>query len=178
MICEEPAEHAAGIIEAAIMYRIARSFNIIVVGIVLLLGACAQTGPVAAAKSETDSAQTQAQTPLAGTYWHPVEIDGNPVTVIAGARQPHIVLSTENSSVKGFAGCNALSGKFTQSADGVRFGPLITTRMACQGTGNELEARFLRALEATTAPRIVGNILELRDASGALRMRLKAGEGN
>jgi len=174
MICEEPAEHAAGIIEAAIMDCIARSFNIIVVGIVLLLGACAQTGPVAAAKSETESAQT----PLAGTYWHSVEIDGNPLTVIAGARQPHIVLSTENSSVKGFAGCNALSGKFTQSADGVRFGPLITTRMSCQGTGNELEARFLGALEATTASRIVGNILELRDASGALRMRLKAGEGN
>jgi heat shock protein HslJ len=50
--------------------------------------------------------------------------------------------------------------------------------MACQGTGNELEARFLRALEATTASRIVGNTLELRDASGALRMQLKAGEGN
>jgi len=174
MICEEPAEHAAGIIEAAIMYRIARSFNIIVVGIVLLLGACAQTGPVAAAKSETATAQI----PLAGTYWHPIEIDGSAVTAIAGTRQPHFVLSTENSSVKGFAGCNVFSGKFTQSADGVRFGPLITTRMACQGPGNELEARFLKALEATTASRIVGDILELRDASSALRMRLKAGEGN
>src|SRR5690349_15693565 len=142
MICDQPAQHAAGIIEAAIMDRIARSFNITVVGIVALLSACAQTGPVAAAKSETASAQIS----LAGTYWYPVEIDGGAVTAIAGGRQPHLVLSTENSTVKGFAGCNVFSGKFTQSADDLRFGPLITTRMACQGTGNELEPRFLRAL--------------------------------
>ena len=133
------------------------------------LAACAATPTE---KPHADAAQASA----ADAYWRAVEIDGETIELIAGTRQPHIVLSSDGGSVSGFAGCNRLSGKFTQSADGLRFGPLITTRMACQPAANELEARFLRALEATASSRIVGGTLELHDASGAVRMRLQPGK--
>ena len=45
--------------------------------------------------------------------------------------------------------------------------------MACL-PDNGLETRFLTALDATAAQRIVGETLELRDRDGKLRMRLDA----
>jgi heat shock protein HslJ len=46
--------------------------------------------------------------------------------------------------------------------------------MMCPPPIAELEAVFLKAINATTSYRIIGDSMELLDASGALLMRLEA----
>jgi heat shock protein HslJ len=111
---------------------------------------------------------------LLGTYWRAVEIDGEPVVVTPGGREPHFVLSPEMRRVSGFSGCNRLVGSFDDGASGFRFRALAGTRMACPGPGDALERRFLGALEATVKRRLTADSLELLDAQGAVRMRLEA----
>lgn len=117
--------------------------------------------------------RSPAQAALLGTHWRPVEIDGKPVAIRPGAREPHFMLSAEGNRVHGFTGCNNLAGGFEQGADGFRFKALATTRMACLPE-SDLETRFLSALNVTASQRIVGETLELRDRDGKLRMRLEA----
>ena len=109
--------------------------------------------------------------PLTQTYWRVAEIDGNPITIRPGTREPHIVLRREGNRISGFAGCNNLSGGFQQDGASLRVSDkLAMTRMACVGEGDALEAAFTRALASTAAYRITGDRLELRDATGAVRM--------
>jgi heat shock protein HslJ len=126
----------------------------------VLIAGCAQ--PPAAA--------TQAS--LLGTYWSAVEIEGVPYAAWPGTREPHLVFSGEGSRVRGFTGCNNLTGAFEQDAERLRFKPLATTRMACLPE-NEVEGQFTSALGATATQRIAGNTLELRDRDGKVRMRLE-----
>ena len=65
-------------------------------------------------------------------------------------------------------------GSFEQDADGFRFKGLAATRMACPTAIAQRESRFLDALNAITSQRIIGESLELSDASGRLRMRLES----
>lgn len=114
-------------------------------------------------------------TELLDTYWRAVEIDGAPVRLHPGTREPHIVLRKEDRRLSGYAGCNNLAGGYELAGDRLRFGRLAVTRRACIGDGaNELEAAFLRALEAAAAWTITGEALELRDAGGKTRLKLEA----
>lgn len=123
---------------------------------------------------ETRAREARAQASLTNTYWRPVEIDGEAVLLESAQREPHFVLSDPGSRVHGSTGCNRLMGGFEQDADGLRFKSLATTRMACPPSVAQLEARFLEALSAVVSQRIIGESLELRDASGQLRMRLES----
>jgi copper homeostasis protein (lipoprotein) len=123
---------------------------------------------------ETCAREALSRASLLNTYWTPVEIDGEAVVLEAGQREPHFVLSAEGGQVHGSTGCNRITGGFEQDADSLRFQGLATTRMACPPAIARLETRFLEALNATTAHRVIGESLELRDASGQLRMRLEA----
>lgn len=122
---------------------------------------------------ETCAREALAAAGLFNTYWRPVEIDGEPVAAAPQQREPHFILSTDRR-VRGFTGCNRMTGGFEQDVEGLRFSALATTRMACQPAAARIEARFLDALNATAAQRIVGDSLELSDANGQLRMRLEA----
>ena len=123
---------------------------------------------------ETCAREALAQASLTNTYWRPVEIDGEAVTLESGQREPHFVLAPEGNRVQGSTGCNRIMGGFEQDGDGLRFTGLATTRMACPSTIAQLENRFMNALDAVTSQRIIGESLELRDASGQLRMRLES----
>ena len=108
---------------------------------------------------------------LLETYWRAVQIDGQTPIRQPGTRELHIVLKREGSRVSGFAGCNSLAGTFQQDGSALRIGDkLAMTRMACVGEGDALEAAFTKALLSTASWRIVGDMLELRDAQGAGRM--------
>ena len=130
---------------------------------------------VAGCTTGTQSAAPEPGVELLDTYWRPVEIDGKPLIIHAGTREPHIMLKREGVRVTGFTGCNTIAGSFQQAGDVLRFGKLITTRMACVGeAGNALEAEFTKALDVTASYRIAGDTLELRDAAGSVRMRFTA----
>ena len=76
------------------------------------------------------------------------EIDGKPVTIRPGTRQPHVVLRREGSRISGFAGCNNLTGVFQLDGASLRIGDkLAMTRMACPPPQSELEALFVAAVD-------------------------------
>jgi putative lipoprotein len=138
-------------------------------GVLLLIAAlvagCAGTSP----------SQAASRAELLETYWRPAEIDGNPVRLQPGAREPHLVLHKEGSRLRGYAGCNSMSGGYVLQGEALRFGPMAMTRRACLGDGgNDLESAFVAALGATTSYRIIAESLELRDAAGKLRIKLEA----
>lgn len=123
---------------------------------------------------ETCAPQALGTASLLETYWRPVEIEGEPVALQAGTREPHFVLSREGSRMRGYTGCNSLAGGFEQDAEGFRFKSMVATLMACLPAANDLHARFVAALTATASIRLAGDTLELRDREGKVRMRLEA----
>ena len=111
---------------------------------------------------------------LLDTYWRAVQIDGQAIARRPGTRELHIVLKREGNRMSVFAGCNSVAGTFQQDGSALRFDDkLAMTRMACVGEGDALEAAFTKALVSTTSWRVVGDMLELRDAQGAARMILE-----
>ena len=123
---------------------------------------------------ETCAADAPATASLLNTRWRLVEIDGQPVTLVAGQREPFLQLSGEGNRVRGFGGCNALSGRFEQGSDGFLFKALALTRRSCAGAAGAQEASYLAALQATASRQIVGDALWLRDAQGRMRLRFEA----
>lgn len=123
---------------------------------------------------ETCAADAPGTAALLNTRWRLVEIDGQPVTLVAGQREPFLQLSGEGNRVRGFDGCNGLSGRFEQGSDGLLFKALALTRPGCAGAAGAQEASYLAALQATASRQIVGDALWLRDAQGRVRLRFAA----
>lgn len=123
---------------------------------------------------ETCAAEAPATAALLNTRWRVVEIDGQPVRLAEGRREPYLQLSNEGNRVRGFGGCNAFNGGFEEGSDGFRFIRLASTRKACPSHVLVQEARLLAALEATASRRIVGDTLQLRDGRGTVRVRFEA----
>jgi len=109
---------------------------------------------------------------LIGTYWKLVELGGDPVTTAEGMREAHVILASEESGVKGFAGCNNFFGQFETADDVLTFSAMGSTMMACP-EGMDTEQGFFTALGATTRYRISGLFLELY-AEDQLLARLEA----
>ncbi|HEY6824475.1 MAG TPA: META domain-containing protein [Steroidobacteraceae bacterium] len=109
--------------------------------------------------------------PLQDTFWRTVEIEGVPYAPRPGVREPYLLFARDR--VTGFTGCNNLTGGYEQDAARLRFKPVAMTRMACL-PDNDLETRFVSAINATTSQRITGSRLELLDGTGRTRMRLEA----
>ena len=59
-----------------------------------------------------------------------------------------LTLSTANGQrlASGFSGCNRFTGTYLLRDGKLSFGPLASTRMACAGTGSQLEPAYLDAL--------------------------------
>lgn len=115
----------------------------------------------------------RAQCDLAGTSWRAVEIDGSPVTLQPKQKEPFLAFSA-GGRVSGFSGCNRFTGGYKQDGSSLSFTPLAVTKMACPPPAGMLERSFLKGMEATTAMQSTGNTLELKDAAGKVRLKLKA----
>ena len=102
---------------------------------------------------------------LDATRWVLVELAGEPVANAATGEAPDLEL--EGGRVSGTGGCNRLTGTYETSGDTLRFGPLATTRMACEEAVMRRETAFLAALAATTRFEVAGSHLVLFDADRA-----------
>lgn len=122
---------------------------------------------------ETCAADALAKATLLNTYWRPVELEGQPVTIRAGTREPHLILDLKDNQVHGYSGCNSYRGTYEHTADKLRFHGIAATMMACLHAG-DLEHRFFAALNAAASHRITGDALELRDQDGKVRARFEA----
>ena len=98
---------------------------------------------------------------LVGTEWVLGDLPGQ---VLADVR-PTISFSGDGT-VDGNAGCNTFSGSYTADGSNLTFGPLASTKMACEGAKGTLETAFLGAIQATTTYEIT-DAGELKLTSGA-----------
>jgi heat shock protein HslJ len=102
---------------------------------------------------------------LEGTAWRAVELAGTRVPAQSPAdREPHLVFGAAGR-VSGADGCNRLTGPYTVKENGITFGQLAGTQMACPKS-EEITRRFLGALKGTSHWSIVAGRLEFYGASG------------
>lgn len=99
----------------------------------LLLAACA---------AGKDSVMAPESSPLVGSDWKLVALDGEAVAADSRAS----LTFASSTSVSGNGGCNNFVGGVNLSEGSVTFGNLAATRMACPGGAMALETRFLEAL--------------------------------
>jgi heat shock protein HslJ len=112
-----------------------------------------------------------AQTPTAPPAslegeWNAIELSGTAVApnVAPHDRLPHLVF-TADGRVAGADGCNRVTGPYTVKDNGLTFGEIAGTMMACVKT-DEISKRFRAALKGTSQWRIVNDRLELYGATG------------
>jgi heat shock protein HslJ len=116
---------------------------------------------------------------LAGTAWQAVAVNNGREAVtglVAGSR---ITLRFEpEGRARGSGGCNSYSAPYTLEGERLRFGPAITTRMACARPEGVMaqESAWLGALRTVATARREGDRLELRTESGALAATLVAAD--
>lgn len=83
---------------------------------------------------------------LVGLTWNVASLDGQPI--------PEGVVPTllfdENGTVSGYSGCNRFTGSFHLTGEGLTFGPLAMTRMACPETQMNTEQALSAVLASTT----------------------------
>jgi heat shock protein HslJ len=106
--------------------------------------------------------------PLSYTEWRLVELDGEPVEIGAGEREPHLVLDLEESRVSGSGGANRIMGTFALAENELAFGPLATTMMAGPEEAMRRERAFLDALDRVTSYELEGRVLTLLAGESAV----------
>jgi heat shock protein HslJ len=101
---------------------------------------------------------------LDGADWRLVELAGRPALADVGppAGVTYLRFASDSGRVVGSTGCNRLTGPFTRGGDTLRFGPLVTTKVACVEEARQAQERdFLHALEHTRRHAIAGDTLAL-----------------
>lgn len=111
---------------------------------------------------------------LTDTYWKLVEVQGQPVAVTDGAREPNIVLHGQDDRVAGSGGVNRLMGGYTLQGDSLTFSQMASTMMAGPPEAMAQEQAILAALQAVRAYRIAGDSLTLFDDTGTPVLRAVA----
>ena len=93
-----------------------------------------------------------------------MELAGAPVPSLPASREAHLAFQP-GGRVSGSDGCNRITGSYTLKGEGVTFGQIAGTQMACPDTA-DVAGRFHSALKGTSHWRIVGSRLELFGATG------------
>jgi heat shock protein HslJ len=112
---------------------------------------------------------------LTGTTWSATGINNGKEAVqslVAGTEVTAIF--AEDGTVAGSGGCNSFNGTYTVDGAGIAFGPVASTKMACEQAVMDQETAFFAALAASSTYAISGDALELRDADGALQVGFTA----
>ena len=114
---------------------------------------------------------------IEGTEWHLVEVGGEPVSPLAGEKQPHIILDHAQNQATGFAGCNNVFGSYVLDGSSLKFGPVGATRMFCEGKSGEVELLFMQAMENTRSWEIRDStLLLLKDGEVLARFTIHQGD--
>lgn len=87
--------------------------------------------------------------------WILTDLQGQQITANNTGREvPRLEISLTDARVTGTTGCNRLSGSVHADTHLIRFGPLVTTKMACADPINAVESKFLNLLLQPVAYRI------------------------
>ncbi len=112
---------------------------------------------------------------LAATSWQATGINNGKEAVVSQAGVELATLSFDGEGqVSGSGGCNTFSGSYTTTdPDGLAFGPLATTEMACEADVMDLEQQYFAALANVTTYQLEADRLTLRDSTGATQVMLQ-----
>ena len=103
--------------------------------------------------------------PLEATYWRAIDLAGKPTPTQDVKREAHLVFEA-GGRVSGSDGCNRITGGYELKGDGITFGQMAGTQMACPDTA-DIELGVRAALTGASRWMIVGDRLELFDGTGA-----------
>jgi len=105
--------------------------------------------------------------PITDRDWVLIALGERSAPLGSGNRPITLQLEAATARAAGFAGCNRYGAGYTLSADTLKFGPAISTKMAC-GEADEVERSFLAILPAITTYRITDSTLTLQSVDGPL----------
>jgi heat shock protein HslJ len=113
--------------------------------------------------------------PLTGTTWRLESIvSGDGVSSTIAGTKATLVME-DDGSASGNATCNTFSGSYEADDGGLVFGPLATTKLACNKMGAaQQEQQVLAALAATGTFVIEGDQLTLSAESGEMLLTYRA----
>ena len=115
----------------------------------------------------TDSEVVDPDKPLEGTTWVVNAIVANEaVTSIPEGVVASLVFEGGNVNVS--AGCNTGSGPAAVTETTITFGPIATTRMACEEPAMNVEAQVLQVLQGEANYEIKGGEMTLTSDGGGL----------
>ena len=117
--------------------------------------------------------QPLSDSPLRGTYWKLVRLNGEPVQAPDKRQEAHLIFAADELRLSGSSGCNRVMGSFKVDGDKLRLGQMAGTMMACL-SGMDLEQHFLKTLNKVERYRISGSHLEMLDAAGTVVARFEA----
>jgi heat shock protein HslJ len=110
--------------------------------------------------------------PLEGTTWVLDSLVANQaVSSVPQGVTATLVFAGGKVAVDG--GCNKGSGAATIAETVITFGPIGTTKMACEGPAMQVEQQVLAALAGDVAWTIDADTLQLRGAAGGLDLRAR-----
>lgn len=106
-------------------------------------------------------------TPLTDTYWKLIEVDGRPIEIGDGIRQPQLVLNRQDGRFTGSGGVNRMMGGYSVDGDSLSFSQVAATMMAGPPEAMQQEQAIVGALGLVRGFRLTADRLTLLDASGA-----------
>lgn len=126
--------------------------------------AVVSAGLLAVTLAPVASAQDAPANALSGTGWVLGAVAGTPV--VSGTNANLIFTDVDAG---GFGGCNRFFGGYTtDGASTLVFGPLASTKMACDDATNAFETSYLTALASVATYAITDTGLDLSDAAGTV----------
>ncbi|MBX3619837.1 MAG: META domain-containing protein [Rhizobacter sp.] len=99
--------------------------------------------------------------PLHDTRWVVQTVDGAPLSHTGTRGTPQLTLHRSTQHLSGFAGCNRIRGRYTQSGPQLALTAVASTRMACTPALMQQEQHLLAALAQVDGYRIEGRRLSL-----------------
>ncbi|NBL65182.1 META domain-containing protein [Flavobacterium sp. NST-5] len=100
---------------------------------------------------------------LKGTSWMLTEIQNIEIKNTDFAKIPELNFNPSTNEFTGNTGCNSMFGKIDISDNKINFGSVGSTKMACEGIG---ENHFLAAMQTVQTFKLSNKKLELYDGLG------------
>jgi heat shock protein HslJ len=148
---------------------IARSFSAV---ILLATAACTGTAPPAASGAGGEPPAPASAEAIQDRTWTLIQLGKAPLIVTGDAPRPTLTLKSPEGLAQGMGGCNRFSGTYELQGRSLRFGPLISTKMACPRL--DTETAYMSALEQTRSWSFIDGLLELLDADAKPLARFEA----
>ena len=103
---------------------------------------------------------------LTDTYWKLTQVNGQPIVVTDGLREPSLVLQGQDSRFSGSGGVNRLMGGYTLAGNALSFSNAALTMMAGPPEAMAQEQTIIAALARVRGYTIAGDQLTLLDDAG------------